>query len=104
MKKLVSLFVGLLFIVIFATSVSATEYEVKKGDTLWNIANIHNTNVKKLMDRNGLDSSLIYPQQVLKVKESEVEYYVVKKGDTLTHISKAYSDGVTVAKDRKSVV
>lgn len=97
MKKLVSLFVGLLFIGIFATSVSAAEYEVKKGDTLWDIATSHHTNVEKLMNTNELDSSLIYPKQVLKINESDIDYYVVKKGDTLSYISKTYGDNVTVA-------
>ncbi|WP_404452922.1 LysM peptidoglycan-binding domain-containing protein [Virgibacillus necropolis] len=97
MKKLVSLFVGLFFIGISAISVSAAEYEVQKGDTLWNIAINHNTNVEELMDINGLDSSLIYPKQVLKINESKIEHYMVQKGDTLSQISKDYGDGVTVA-------
>lgn len=98
MKKLVSLFVGLLIIGVAATSASAaeSEYEVQKGDTLWNIAIEHHTNVDVLMEINGLDSSLIFPNQVLKINESKIEYYTVKKGDTLTHISKAYGNSVTI--------
>lgn len=98
MKKLVCLFVGLIILGISATSVSAEEYEVHKGDTLWNIAIDHHTNVEELMNINGLKSSLIYPKQVLKLNENEIEYYVIQKGDTLSDISKSKGDGVTVAK------
>ncbi|WP_430786013.1 LysM peptidoglycan-binding domain-containing protein [Virgibacillus flavescens] len=99
MKKLVALFVGLLIIGVAATTASAAEneYKVQKGDTLWNIAIDHHTNVDELMEINELDSSLILPNQVLKVKESNIEYYTVKKGDTLTHISKTYGNSVTIA-------
>lgn len=97
MKKLVCLFVGLIIMGISATSVSAAEYEVHKGDTLWDIAIDHHTNVEELMDINGLNSTMIYPKQVLKLNENETAYYEVHKGDTLSSISKAKGDGVTVA-------
>ncbi|PAV28844.1 cell wall-binding protein [Virgibacillus profundi] len=98
MKKLVSLFVGLIILCISAVSVSAAEaeYEIQEGDTLWDIAIDHNTTVEELMDMNGLNSTLIHPKQVLKINESQIEYYDVKKGDTLTDISKAYGNAVTV--------
>ncbi|WP_156290401.1 3D domain-containing protein [Oceanobacillus salinisoli] len=98
MKKLVSLFVGFMIIGLFAKVASAADYEVKEGDTLWDIANEKNTSVEALMDINGLHSSLIYPKQVLKIDEEDVEYYEVQKGDTLSEISEVQGDDVTVEK------
>lgn len=100
MKKLVSVLIGLVMIGIAATSVSAADYEVQKGDSLWKIANEHNTTVEVLMEINELKTSLIHPKQVLKlgVEETEAEAYIVQEGDTLTHISNAYGDNVTVDK------
>jgi 3D (Asp-Asp-Asp) domain-containing protein len=98
MKKLVSILIGLVIIGIAATSVSAadSDYEVQKGDNLWEIAIENNTTVEMLMEINELKSSLIHPKQVLKLSEEEPEFYVVQEGDTLTHISNAYDDEVTV--------
>ncbi|MTW85026.1 LysM peptidoglycan-binding domain-containing protein [Virgibacillus dakarensis] len=93
MKKLVSLCIVLITLGISAMSVSAAEYEVHKGDTLWDIASSHDTTVDELMDINGLKSSLIFPKQVLKLNKA---YYTVQKGDTLSEISQAYGDKVTV--------
>ena len=102
MKKLVSVLIGLVIIGIAATSVSAADYEVQKGDSLWKIANENNTTVEILMEINELKSSLIHPKQVLKLGvETEAEFYIVQEGDTLTHISNSYSDDVTVDKLRE---
>lgn len=100
MKKLVSVLIGLVIIGIAATSVSAADYEVQKGDSLWKIANENNTTIEVLMEINELKSSLIHPKQVLKlgVGETKAEFYIVQEGDTLTHISKAYGVDVTVEK------
>ncbi|WP_087971992.1 3D domain-containing protein [Oceanobacillus rekensis] len=98
MKKLVSVLIGLVIVSVAATSVSAADYEVKKGDSLWEIANENKTTVEILMEINELESSLIYPNQVLKLVQKEAEYYMVQEGDTLTHISNAYGADVTVGK------
>ncbi|MBY7143434.1 LysM peptidoglycan-binding domain-containing protein [Virgibacillus sp. NKC19-3] len=90
MKKLVAILAGLIIAGISAMSVSAADYKVEKGDTLWDIANENNTNVETLMDINGLSSSVIYPKQELKLKEKQREYYVVQKGDTLFEISREH--------------
>lgn len=103
MKKLVSILIGLVMIGITATSVSAANYEVQKGDTLWEIANENNTNVDTLVEINELKSSLIHPKQVLILNEGEKkeESYIVQEGDTLMHISNAYGADVTVEKLKK---
>ncbi|MCM3396401.1 3D domain-containing protein [Oceanobacillus profundus] len=97
MKKIVALIIGLIITGVTATTVSAaTDYEVKKGDNLWTIAYHNNTTVEKLKDINELDSSLIHPKQMLKLDETEPEYYIVEKGDSLGEISRGYGDEVTV--------
>ena len=42
-------------------------YEVKAGDTLWNIAKRHNTTVENLMRLNNLTSDLITIGQIIKI-------------------------------------
>ena len=98
MKKLVSVLIGLVIVCAAASSVSAADYEVQKGDSLWKIANENKTTVEILMEINELESSLIYPKQVLKVNQEESKSYIVQKGDTLTDISNVYGDQVTVEK------
>src|SRR5699024_4828406 len=56
-----------------ATSVSAEEYEVEKGDTLWDIANEYNVEVNSLMHKSDLDSELIQPAQILQVDNESSE-------------------------------
>ncbi|MEN1966813.1 LysM peptidoglycan-binding domain-containing protein [Lentibacillus sp. N15] len=69
-----------------ATSVSAQEYKVQAGDSLWDIADEYNTTVDDLMTINKLDSKTIHPDQKLSINES----YKVEKGDTLDGISKKF--------------
>ncbi|WP_163539796.1 3D domain-containing protein [Gracilibacillus sp. YIM 98692] len=77
---------------LFVIPLSAAEYEVIKGDSLWKIAKDHETTVKSLKDINRLDSDLIFPEQVLKI-DREITYRI-KKGDTLSGI--AVEHGVTI--------
>jgi N-acetylmuramoyl-L-alanine amidase len=77
----------------FSGQAFADTHQVKKGDTLWDIANEHNTTVDQLKNVNKLSSDLIYPNQILTVSPEE-KTYIVKKGDTLFKISQTY--GITV--------
>ncbi|ARI77341.1 3D domain-containing protein [Halobacillus mangrovi] len=89
----------------FATSVSAEEYTIDKGDTLWSISQKYNVSVDQLKSWNNLNSNLIYPNQQLTVssesktsnssnQSSNASTYTVKSGDTLWEISQKF--GVSV--------
>lgn len=83
-----------------SSSPSTSEYDtyiVQKGDSLWSIANKHNTTVDKLKSINNLSSNLLSIGQKLLVPKSSTsspKQYVVKSGDTLYKI--AQNNGTTV--------
>lgn len=77
-------------------------YTVKKGDTLYGIANKYGLSVNELKTINDLTTNTLSIGQVLKVKPSmtvppqstNTTEYTVKKGDTLYAISRQF--GVSV--------
>lgn len=60
-------------------------YIVKKGDTLWDIANKYNTSVNTLKSINNLSTDKLQINQKLKLPNN---LYTVKKGDSLWKIAK----------------
>ncbi|WP_391119277.1 LysM peptidoglycan-binding domain-containing protein [Psychrobacillus sp. L3] len=69
---------------------ASTIHTVEKGDTLWAISKEMNVSVQDLQEWNGLDTTVIYPSQQLKVEESADTYKVVL-GDTLFDIAKEHN-------------
>ncbi len=70
-------------------------YEIKAGDTLWDIAQTYlgdGTQYSKIMDLNKLTTHLIYPGTQLKIPRGlkELKQYTVKQGDTLWEIANIY--------------
>lgn len=65
-------------------------YEVKKGDSLYSIAQQFNTTVDALKELNNLGSNNLSVGQQLLIPEinNSNDYYVVKSGDTLYSIAK----------------
>lgn len=75
-------------------------YQVKKGDTLYSIAKIHNTTVTNIKNNNFLNSNNIRIGDKLVIKGSKQDtdknnspevVHIVKKGETLYKISKIYN-------------
>ncbi|MFD1036982.1 LysM peptidoglycan-binding domain-containing protein [Virgibacillus byunsanensis] len=94
-KKLAALVAGVIIAGMAGTYVSAEEYEVIEGDTLWGIANEYDTTVEDLVDINDLKSTTIHPKQKLFINET----YVVERGDTLSNVSKEYEVSVDELKE-----
>ncbi|MEW9675642.1 LysM peptidoglycan-binding domain-containing protein [Lentibacillus sp. L22] len=103
MKKIVAaLATGVIIAGAAVTNVSAEEYNVQKGDSLWDIAQKNNTTVDDLLQQNNLDTDLIFPNQKLVINETgntgeteeNTNTYTVQKGDTLFRISHKFETTV----------
>ena len=75
---------------------SSNEYVVKKGDTLYGIANKYNVSVDNLKSYNNLSTDSLSIGQIIKIPDNKLNSneYVVKSGDSLYSISRKY--GVSV--------
>lgn len=74
---------------------SNISYVVKKGDSLWLIANKYDTTVEKIKSTNNLKGNTLSIGQVLVIpSSSEFITYTVKKGDSLWLIANKYNTTV----------
>ncbi|MGK9044593.1 LysM peptidoglycan-binding domain-containing protein [Mammaliicoccus vitulinus] len=104
-KKTIAAFVGAsVAVAVSSHHAEAATYKVKSGDSLWLIADKHNTTIAKIRSLNKLNSNLIFPNQVLQVpgttstsnsntgstSTSSTTYYTVKSGDSLSAIAGKY--------------
>ena len=95
--KAVADYIGVPYV---APGVSANTYVVKKGDSLYGIANKYGVSVESLKSANGLSGNLINIGQTLIIPASnnvlpgDYVVYTVKKGDSLWEIANQY--GVSV--------
>lgn len=76
-------------------------YTVKKGDSLWKIANKYNTTVEKLKSANNLKTNILSVGQKLVIPSISVspevsDTYIVQKGDSLWSIANKFN--MTVSK------
>lgn len=80
-------------------------YTVKRGDSLWSIANKYNTTVAELVETNNLGSNTLQIGQVLRIPRKSTTpnenttIYVVKRGDSLWKIANDYGVTVDVLKE-----
>lgn len=86
-----------------AESTEAATHKVKRGDSLWDVAQKYNTNVSQLKEWNNLSDNYVYLNQVLEVGDDghavvekaaavpvEINTYTSKPGDTLSGIAFEY--------------
>ena len=66
-------------------------YVVRKGDTLYKIAQNFDTTVNEIMNLNNLTSTILSIGQILNIPISSINTYTVKKGDTLYKIAKDFN-------------
>ena len=79
-------------------------YTVKKGDSLWKIANKYNTTVEKLKSANNLKTNTLSIGQKLVIPSISVspevsDTYIVQKGDSLWSIANKFNMTVSELKN-----
>ena len=79
-------------------------YTVKKGDSLWKIANKYNTTVEKLKSANNLKTNTLNVGQKLVIPSISVspevsDTYIVQKGDSLWSIANKFNMTVSELKN-----
>ena len=79
-------------------------YTVKKGDSLWKIANKYNTTVEKLKSANNLKTNTLSVGQKLVIPSISVspevsDTYIVQKGDNLWSIANKFNMTVSELKN-----
>ena len=84
---------------ILETPVTDNTYTVKKGDTLYQLAQKYNTTVSELKALNNLTSNSLSIGQNLKIPSNNTTIsYVVKKGDTLYQLAQKNNTTVDTIK------
>lgn len=79
-----------------------TTYTVKKGDTLYKIANTYNVTIDDIISSNNLTSNVLSIGQELIIPtgiEEESNTYIVEKGDSLWSIANKFNTTVTRLKE-----
>ena len=79
-------------------------YTVKRGDTLWDIANLYNISVNDIVNYNNLGTTLLQIGQQLLIPNGGINMpteddemgitYIVKSGDSLWSVAKRYNVSV----------
>ncbi|MDD4000137.1 MAG: LysM peptidoglycan-binding domain-containing protein [Bacilli bacterium] len=76
------------------------DYVIRKGDSLYKIAQTYNVSVQEIMALNNLQSTLIYPNQIIVIPHKGVnkgyfyEEYVITPNDNFELIARRAGVGV----------
>jgi 3D (Asp-Asp-Asp) domain-containing protein/LysM repeat protein len=79
------------------SNVQAAELTVQKGDTLWDLSQVHNTSVQKIQKWNGLSTDMIHPGDVLTIATEK--QYTVQQDDNLWDVAMNYQVSVNQIKE-----
>ncbi len=84
-------------------------YTVKKGDSLWKIANSYGISVNDIVDYNNLDTTLLSIGQQLLIPTITPSLddnltYIVKNGDSLWSVAKKYNISVDELKNYNNLM
>ncbi len=83
-------------IVIPITNDNYNYYQVKDGETLYDISRKTFTNLELLAEINGLLTyDYLYPGQILMIPKKNIKFYKTKQGDTLAEIAKKYKTKIS---------
>ncbi|MDP4154360.1 MAG: 3D domain-containing protein [Bacillota bacterium] len=66
-------------------NVQAKEVTVQKGDTFWELSQVHNASIENIKSWNQLASDFIQKEDILKIATKK--HYTVKQGDSLISIA-----------------
>lgn len=89
--------IGQVLVIPQKEEITGNTYIVKRGDSLYSIANNYNISVQELKDINNLTSNLLNIGQVLIIPQQETNKentYIVKSGDSLYKIAIQYNTTV----------
>lgn len=81
-----------MYIVIPNLNNNFNSYEVKKGDTIYGLANKYNLDYNQLLKLNGLNKDdYIYPGEKINVPYQNVKFYITSSNDTISSVSKYFN-------------
>ena len=76
------------FIVVPGETTMFDKYVVKKGDTIYAIAQKYNVNPGQLLKLNGLgQNEYIYPDQEILIPKAGTAFYITNNNDTLNDVT-----------------
>ncbi|MBM7570431.1 C40 family peptidase [Aquibacillus albus] len=98
-KTILTVVTALTFATGFSTQASAANYTVKSGDSLWKIAQEHDTTISNLKSINKLNNNTIQPNQVITTSANNSTVtaitYTVEAGDSLWLIANNHNVSVS---------
>lgn len=97
LNKIKTFILGITFALLSTQTAHAATYTVTKGDTLFSLGRLFNTNVASITSTNKINGTSIYIGQTLTMPGT---YHTVLTGETLFSISRKY--GIPVDSIRKA--